>query len=63
MLLRPNLNQAQNADTPDARKAASGVSKTEREGFEPSVGVTPHWISSPARSATLSPLLIGGELI
>ena len=31
--------------------------KAERVGFEPTVSLRPHWISSPAQSATLSPLL------
>ena len=32
--------------------------KAERVGFEPTVNFRPHWISSPARSATLSPLRV-----
>ena len=35
----------------------SATFKTERVGFEPTVSLRPHWISSPAQSATLSPLL------
>ena len=35
----------------------SATFTTERVGFEPTVILLPHWISSPAQSATLSPLL------
>lgn len=34
------------------------VNRAEREGFEPSVSLHPHWFSRPAQSATLSPLQV-----
>jgi hypothetical protein len=44
----------------NAASAISGISvgnyETEREGFEPSVGLLPHRFSRPARSATPAPL-------
>lgn len=48
-----------------ASTALCGDAAAERVGFEPTVPLRVHWISSPAQSATLSPLRFanGGPLM